>query len=152
MLLRLKIPPVAVALVIAGAMWLVAKFTPQLRVMVPGRLMLAASIATAGGVVAVLGLIEFWRARTSVDPMRPDRASMLVTSGVYRVTRNPMYLGLLLVLLAWAFVLGHVLALAGLPGFIAYMNRFQIRPEEEALARRFGAGFSDYARTVRRWL
>jgi protein-S-isoprenylcysteine O-methyltransferase Ste14 len=76
----------------------------------------------------------------------------MVTSGVYRHTRNPMYLGMLCLLGAWAAWLGNAAALLGLPAFVAYMNRFQIAPEERALAQRFGAAFDAYAARVRRWL
>ena len=56
---------------------------------------------------AIAALIQFFSAKTSVDPLHPDKASALVTSGVYSISRNPQYLALLMVLLAWGLWLGN---------------------------------------------
>jgi protein-S-isoprenylcysteine O-methyltransferase Ste14 len=106
----------------------------------------------AGVCVALLGVASFRRARTTLNPLKPDKSSALVMSGIYRYTRNPMYLGLLLVLLGWAFFLANALAFVFLPVFILYMNRFQIDPEERVLASVFGQEFVAYLSKVRRWL
>ena len=98
------------------------------------------------------GIASFRQAQTTVNPLKPDTATALVTSGVYGYTRNPMYLGMLAVLLAWAVFLASPAALAGVLGFWWYIGRFQIRPEERALAALFGSSFSDYTSRVRRWL
>ena len=92
----------------------------------------------------------FRRAHTRPEPWQP--ASSLVVRGTYRFTRNPMYLGLLLILAGWAAALANAVAVVLLPGFVAYVTRFQILPEERILRSRFGAEFEAYARTVRRWL
>ena len=84
--------------------------------------------------------------------MTPESSSALVSGGVYRFTRNPMYLAMLCVLIGWALVVSNVAALVMLPLFVAYLNRFQIRPEERALHARFGAEFERYRDSVRRWL
>jgi len=113
---------------------------------------LAASLVLAGFVVAILGVREFRKAGTTVDPRFPEKAESLVTDGIFRYSRNPMYLGLLCVLLGWAVYLANWPAFLFLPVFVAYMNRFQIRPEERHMLRKFGDAFSDYASRVRRWL
>jgi len=102
--------------------------------------------------VAVAGVLEFRRARTTVNPTTPQAATSMVRSGIYRHTRNPMYLGMLLVLAAWAAWLANPAALAVLPAFFLYMNRFQIEPEERILAGLFAGEFDAYRRSVRRWL
>ena len=84
--------------------------------------------------------------------MAPQKASALVTSGVYRITRNPMYLGMLLVLAGWAVWLGNAAALIGLPLFVGVLNLLQIAPEERVLRGRFGDAFTRYAARVRRWI
>jgi protein-S-isoprenylcysteine O-methyltransferase Ste14 len=84
--------------------------------------------------------------------LRPESTSSLVVSGIYGVTRNPMYLGFLVALLGWAVFLAHALALLPLLAFLLYMNRFQIRPEESALTTLFGQEFTTYRKRVRRWL
>lgn len=150
--LELKVPPVAVVLVTAGFMWLVAWALPALGFRFPARDLVALSLALAGAVTSALGVISFRRAGTTVNPMKPESSSSLVTSGIYRLTRNPMYLGFLLVLLGWAVFLSSLPAFLFLPAFILYMNRFQIEPEERALATLFGEAFAAYKARARRWL
>jgi protein-S-isoprenylcysteine O-methyltransferase Ste14 len=150
--LELKVPPVAVALIIAALMWSVSWTTPAFRFVFPARGLLALIFAGAGVITAVLGVASFRRARTTVNPMKPESSSSLVRSGVYARSRNPMYLGLLLLLIGWAIFLSNILAFVVLPVFIFYMNRFQIEPEERALTCRFGEEFVAYKSRVRRWL
>lgn len=112
----------------------------------------AGAIAGCGGALAFAGKIAFGRAKTTINPLRPANASSLVTSGIYRFTRNPMYLGLLFVLVAWALYLSSALAFVGPYLFVLYIRRFQIAPEERVLAAKFGDAYSDYTSQVRRWL
>jgi protein-S-isoprenylcysteine O-methyltransferase Ste14 len=100
----------------------------------------------------VSGVVAFRRAQTTVDPIKASSASVLVSGGIYRFTRNPMYLSLLLALLAWAVFLSNPLALRFLPVYVLYINRFQIIPEECILASLFGTGYSAYKESVRRWM
>lgn len=97
-------------------------------------------------------MLSFRKARTTVNPLKPETASALVSSGVYRYTRNPMYLGFAIVLIAWSIFLAWPPALLGVLGFVMYMNIFQIGPEERALASLFGREFTQYCSQVRRWL
>jgi protein-S-isoprenylcysteine O-methyltransferase Ste14 len=151
-LLELKVPPVGVLLLVGAAMWGVARLVPTLSFPFRGRTVVAGVLAAAGMLVALAGIAAFVGARTTVDPMRPSKSSALVRSGVYRVTRNPMYVGLLLLLSAWGAYLSNLPAMAGLPAFVAYLTRFQILPEERVLREKFGAAFEEYRRSVRRWL
>jgi protein-S-isoprenylcysteine O-methyltransferase Ste14 len=150
--LKLKIPPPVVAITMAALMWLIARAVPTLWFALPARRGLTACVALAGVSTALAGVAAFRRARTTVNPLRPERASSLVVSGIYRITRNPMYVGLLLVLVAWALFLSNALAVIMLPAFILYMTHFQIRPEEAALTSAFGPAFTTYKSRVRRWL
>lgn len=152
MTLELKIPPVAVALITVACMWLVARAFPGIEVSFPGHDVVTGMVAVSGGFIALLGVVAFSRAGTTVNPMKPGSSSALVEAGIYSVTRNPMYLGLLLVLLAWAIYLADVLTVLFLPGFVWYMNRYQIEREEKALASLFGPEFTAYAARVRRWI
>ena len=146
------VPPVAALLCVAVPMWLVARLTPALAVDLPGRGAAALVLALAGAAVALAGVAEFRRARTTLNPLRPERASALVVSGIFRWTRNPMYLGLAIVLVGWAWYLAHPLAALGVPAFVAWMSRSQIPREERALGQLFGAEFAQYKTRVRRWL
>jgi protein-S-isoprenylcysteine O-methyltransferase Ste14 len=150
--LELKMPPVALVLLVAAFMWLASWAMPAFGFELPLGGILSASVALAGAIICGLGIVSFRQARTTVNPMKPDSASSLVVSGVYRLTRNPMYLGFLLILLGWAIFLSNALAFLFLPAFLVYMNRFQIEPEEKALHALFGEQFAAYTARVRRWL
>jgi protein-S-isoprenylcysteine O-methyltransferase Ste14 len=150
--LELRIPPAAVVLAAAFLMWLVAWASPSMRLTIPASVALATGMVFMGALVVLAGIIEFRRARTTVNPMDPHAASTLVVQRVYASTRNPMYLGFAMVLLGWAVFLSHPLSFLIVPCFIAYMNRFQIVPEERALESRFGPEFEVYRSRVRRWL
>jgi protein-S-isoprenylcysteine O-methyltransferase Ste14 len=150
--LELKIPPPGVALLIAGAMWEISMLLPLLEVPPFIRVATAAIVALAGFGVSIAGVISFRLARTTVNPRKPETTSSLVCSGIYRVTRNPMYVGLLFVLVAWAVFLSCAWALLGPLVFVLYTNRFQIAPEERVLSDIFGTDYTAYKSRVRRWL
>ena len=150
--LELRIPPVAVGLIAAGMMWCTAAAAPELDFPLPGKLLIVVGLGLIGAVICLAGVVSFGRARTTVNPMNPEFTSSLVVSGIYRFTRNPMYLGFLVVLAAWASALSNLLAPVFLPAFVFYINRFQISPEERVLAALFSPEYVEYCARVRRWL
>jgi protein-S-isoprenylcysteine O-methyltransferase Ste14 len=151
--MRRGIPPLALAGLLAVLMWLCARALPQAGLPLPWRGLVCAATAVAGLVLCTLGVLPFQRAGTTVDPTRPERASALVTTGIYSVTRNPMYLGMLLAIVAWGFWLANAVALILAPlAFVLYIDRVQIPREERALATAFGSDYTGYASRVRRWL
>jgi protein-S-isoprenylcysteine O-methyltransferase Ste14 len=150
--LELKIPPVGVFFLFAAAMWLLARLTTPHAFDAPFRLGLIAAMLVASAVFGIGGIADFRRAGTTVHPLRPEQSSALVTDGVYRLSRNPMYLALLLALLALGLGLSNLYALAFAALFVPCMNRFQIIPEERAMERLFGDEFTAYRARVRRWI
>ncbi len=142
-----------VVFTVTGALMVLAEtLVPTLAFAVPGRAVVTTLLVAAGIVFGLAGLITFRRFATTVSPVRPEGTSSLVTTGIYRTTRNPMYLGMLFILVGWSIWLGHPLSLLGPPLFITYMNRFQIKPEERVLHNKFAEAFSSYTHRVRRWL
>jgi protein-S-isoprenylcysteine O-methyltransferase Ste14 len=133
-------------------MWGARSCVPGLTAVYPGRLAIALVVLASGLAVIVAGVLEFRRARTTVDPVHPEKATAVVESGIYRFTRNPMYLGMLLTLIAWTGFLANPVTLAGPVLFVLAMNRFQIGPEERALAQLFGDSYRVYLGRVRRWI
>lgn len=150
--LELKVPPVLVVLATGGVMAVLAWLVPAASLAIPARLAVGAALAIAGCALCGVGVRSFRRARTTVNPMTPDAASSLVDGGVYAYTRNPMYLGFALLVAGWGVVLANAVSLALVPGFVLYLDRFQIAPEERALSARFGPAFEAYASRVRRWI
>ncbi|WP_093102133.1 isoprenylcysteine carboxylmethyltransferase family protein [Variovorax sp. CF079] len=150
--LELKVPPPAVALLFGVLMWLVSSLVAPLEVPSGPRVSVALVLASVGLVFGVSGMVSFWRARTTMNPIKPMATSSLVTNGAFRFTRNPMYLSLLLYLLAWAVYLSNVWTLLFVPVFVLYINEFQIKPEERALSSLFGPEYAAYKERVRRWL
>lgn len=147
-----KIPPPAIAAVLALAMWGLSRVAPLVDVPKSLRLAVAAVILVAGVIFSVFGVLGFVRARTTLNPTQLQAASSLVTSGIYRLTRNPMYLGLSCQLVALALFLACGWALLGPVVFMLYIGRFQIAPEERGLATLFGSDYAEYKSRVRRWL
>jgi protein-S-isoprenylcysteine O-methyltransferase Ste14 len=150
--LETKIPPPIVAALICAAMGWLSLVTPSLPMPMIARLAAALAIALVGGMVAIWAGVRFRRAKTTINPVKPQTASSLVTTGIFGYTRNPMYVGLLFLVLAWAMLLSSPIALAGPVAFVLYIGRFQIAPEERALSGLFGAEYAAYQARVRRWL
>jgi protein-S-isoprenylcysteine O-methyltransferase Ste14 len=151
-LLELRVPPLLLTLIAGSLMWWLARVTPALDWPLGSRAVAATLLCISGLAIAIAAVREFRVARTTVNPLRPAGASAMVRTGIYGRTRNPMYLGLLLVLAAWSVWLASPAAMAVLPIVVVYLDRLQIAPEERALAERFGRDFDEYRRSVRRWL
>jgi protein-S-isoprenylcysteine O-methyltransferase Ste14 len=150
--LETRIPPPVVALLTGALMWWLAGFGPHLHLARIARLNLSVVLALLGISFAVAAVLAFRRHNTTVRPERPEKASALVTSGPYQLSRNPMYLGLLFMLFGWSFYLASPVSLLGLVAFMVYISRFQIIPEERALTARFGDDYVRYCVSVRRWV
>lgn len=133
-------------------MWGIAKVIPHHVTVYWLSTYLCFGLFLAGTLCAALGVLAFRRAGTTVDPRVPEQSAILVTSGIYRVSRNPMYLGFLCMLCGWAACLGSVFSLVGVVLFVLYMNRFQIATEERYMQEKFGAVYLRYKTQVRRWL
>ena len=149
--LESRVPPPAIALIMAAFMWLISRAVPPFHFDVPAHNWLAVVLVSAGFVTGISGVVTFRQAKTTVNPMKPH-ASSLVTWGVYAISRNPMYLGGLIMLLGWAIFLSNALAFVFLPIYVLYINLFQIAPEERALTSLFGETYVAYQMRARRWL
>ncbi len=150
--LDLKIPPLLLAVFVAFLMWLVTQQLPVIGINAVLAATLGFCVVIAGLICIVAGVMQFRASSTTVNPTRPDAASALVTSGIYAYTRNPMYVGMGLMLVGWGIWLCSLYALLLPTTFVLYMNRFQIGPEEKALRELFGPEFLAYKDRVRRWL
>jgi protein-S-isoprenylcysteine O-methyltransferase Ste14 len=147
-----KVPPPAVALLIAATMWHLSSYEPALSLSAEMSEILVLFLVIVGVSFDVCGLLAFRQLKTTINPMSPNKTSALVTGGIYRLSRNPMYVGLFLFLMAWAIQLSMLWPFIGPVLFVIYINRFQITPEERVMESKFGDEYSVYKNKVRRWL
>jgi protein-S-isoprenylcysteine O-methyltransferase Ste14 len=133
-------------------MWAIHQFIPNQGVLFEAGKFIGIGLMILGGSIGVLAIIEFARRSTTVNPHKPENSKELVTTGVYQYSRNPMYLGLLIALLSPVFYWGNAVTLLVLPLFAWYINKFQIKPEEDIMQQKFGDEFLKYKKEIRRWI
>ena len=150
--MKTKIPPPIVAVLFALLMWALDRLVPVSQLTLPGAGIISLLLVGLGLVVMIMALGRFRKVGTTVNPLDPSLASSLVSSGIFRRSRNPMYLGMLIFLTAWALWLGNAVNLITLYLFVSFMTRFQIKPEEEALTKLFGEEYEAYCEKVNRWI
>lgn len=150
--MKLKIPPALQVAIFAFLIWLISKLTAVKHLDFAYQKEFSWFIFALGVFIGIIAVYAFRIAQTTVDPRSPDKASKLVIVGIYKISRNPMYLGLFFILLAFVIKLGNLYALPVLIVFVWYITTFQIKPEEIALKDRFGEDYSHYLKTVRRWI
>lgn len=150
--MKLKIPPPLVALLLAVLMWAISTISHfasiESEVIAP----LSIIFLVVGLAIDISAVISFRRADTTINPLNPEAASRLVKVGIYKQSRNPMYLGLFLLLCSWAVWLGNYFPPVVLFVFVWYMTKFQIIPEEKTLKALFPEEFESYQSQVRRWI
>ena len=150
--MRPVVPPPIVGLAAAGALWCAATYLPALTIAFPGQTGLAALFAATGLLIEGIGVLAFFGNRTTINPLRPERAGSLVVSGFYRISRNPMYLGMAILLTGWSLYLGTLAVAIVVPAFVWLLTEIQIKPEEAALESVFGEAYQSYKARVRRWI
>jgi len=150
--LSLKVPPVAQGAVAVLLIWLLARYVPIYHFEFIYQNIVVCVLIAVGLTVASAGIFSFIKLSTTVDPRDPGKTSKLVIIGIYQYSRNPMYLGILLVIVGVAVYFGALSSIIALAGFVGFINKYQIVPEEIALQNKFGESYSHYLRNVRRWL
>ena len=148
----LNVPPLVQLLAVGLAMWLVARFLDTGETYSTWLGLLLILFLAAGLIIICAAIIPMYKLGTTIDPRNPSQASKLVTVGIFNCSRNPIYLGLLLILVAWNIHLYSLYATVGLPLFIWSITKFQIIPEEQQMGAKFGIDYFGYCEKVRRWL
>lgn len=150
--LETKLPPVVVFIISALLMWFVSKYSPTIDLPESARWLISIVLLLFGAVLGLLGVYSFLKQKTTVNPLEPEKANSLVDTGVFTISRNPMYLALVLVLIAISVYLKSIGSLTVVVLFMIYMNLFQIIPEERAMIKLFGEEYTEYMNRVRRWI
>ena len=150
--LKTKIPPPVITLSFGLIMWVASLFFPLYLIAHSSLFWIALVSIGIGLCLDVMSFINFLKHKTTVNPIKPEKASNLVITGFYRFTRNPMYLGMLFILTGSAFLFGNIGSFLVLPFFILTMNYLQIKPEEKVLENNFGESYLEYKKSVRRWI
>ena len=148
--MKKKIPPPIVTLLFGSAIYLMEDFFPLLRI--PYAVLFSIGFVVFGLGIFIAAVLSFKKYQTTVNPLKPETASALVVDGIFNLSRNPMYLGMLLMLCAIAVQFNPVGGFIFCPLFVAYLTVFQIIPEEQAMLELFEAEFVEYKKTVRRWI
>ncbi|WP_318443497.1 methyltransferase family protein [Photobacterium leiognathi] len=149
--MSLRVPPPILLLLSILGMYLLSRFYPVMTFDFDGKSLLISMLCFIGVIPGFTAIIAFAKANTTIDPRYPQKTSRLVTTGIYRFTRNPMYLGLVFFLFAAAFYFSALSCFVVVPVFIWVMNNFQIEPEEAVLLAMFGEDYQHYCQTVHRW-
>lgn len=150
--LQLKIPPLLLAAVLAALIWFSTPLEPLVFNLASWQVWVAGILFDTAIIIALFGVIAFKKAQTTVNPISPEQASQLVNGGIYKYTRNPMYLGFLLALVAVSIYCQNPLGVLYCVLFVWLMNELQIKPEEKALQKLFGEEYRQYCLRVRRWI
>jgi len=148
----LKIPPPLYLILFAVMMWFLKNNMPLYIWESSISIMFGMILIVIGIGLDLLSLRGFVKAKTTINPLKPHNTSTLVTRGMYRITRNPMYLGLLCILTGWAFYLSSLVGVLLLPLFVWTLTIMQIIPEEKILEEKYSAQYLAYKSNVRRWI
>ena len=142
-----KIPPPIVTLIILTLIYLFDLKEYNLNTNV-----ISVVILFIGIIFIISAVVQFVNRKTTVNPTKPYKTTSLVITGAYKITRNPMYLGMLLIIISFAFYKASIISLILIPFFIFYINKFQIEPEEFEMRKKFGKEYEDYCKKVDRWI
>ena len=151
--LELLLPPLPLTLILSLGIFAFAYFLPNTNIQIDRSIQEWAIAFWVLAIVFVLpAAISFFKAKTTVDPRYPEKSKALVINGLYKISRNPMYVGFLFILMGCTLFTGNIIGALITILFVPYMNRFQISPEELHLKDTFGEQYIDYCQRVRRWL
>ncbi|MCL6265607.1 methyltransferase family protein [Flagellimonas myxillae] len=149
--MKMKILPPLVMVIFGLLMYVLHRFLPVGQFEFFGRKELSIGLFGLALLVIFMALFQFVRAKTTTNPINLTKSSSLVTNGIFKYSRNPMYLGMLIILLGFGLKLGNAFNTLLAAGFVYYMNHFQIKKEEEALSELFGTAYRNYCKATRRW-
>ena len=148
--MKTRIPPPLVTLIFGFIIFLTKNIFPKIKI--SNNIAFGSLFILIGILIASSSIILFKRYRTAITPINPKSATKLITGGIYKFSRNPMYFSLLLLLIGISIMTNPIGGFIFIPIFILYLNLFQILPEEKAMTDLFKDEFLEYKNSVRRWI
>ena len=145
--MKTKIPPPVLSLICMAIMYRLPTILT-----LPKATWLVVMLVGLSSVIGIASVISFRLAKTTISPLHPNQTSHIIQTGIYRFSRNPMYLSIAIFLVAFAIYLENATALLVIPLFIWSINYLQIQPEEQMLEQKFGEEYLAYKKAVRRWV
>lgn len=150
--MELKVIPVLQVIIAIILMTFIDKFFPSFTYDMQFSFYVTYALTLIAIVIGFLAVYGFRKHQTTVNPSKPESSSKIVDSGIYQFSRNPMYLAMLLVLIAYAFYLENIITFLTCGVFFWYITKYQIIPEERMLSKLFGVEYTQYQSQVRRWI
>ncbi|CAA6812458.1 MAG: Isoprenylcysteine carboxyl methyltransferase [uncultured Thiotrichaceae bacterium] len=151
-MLKLLIPPPAWLLLFAASMWAIDRTFPLFEWLSEPWNKIGLVLIGSAFLIDLTSLMTFFKKHTTPNPFRPRKTQTIVTTGPYSFTRNPMYLGMVIILTGWGVYLGSVTPFVLIPPFVWIITVMQIIPEEDILEEKFGQEYLDYKVRVKRWI
>ena len=148
--MKTKIPPPIIALICIVLNYLSTYLINPIKF--PNTEIISGLIFLLGLFTAIFAILLFKKDKTTVNPIDPEETTTLVTTGIFSITRNPMYLGLFFLISSTVLFFGSWFGIIILIIFVWYINKFQIIPEEQTMEKLFGKKYNDYRQNVRRWI
>lgn len=149
--LELKVIPPVQLIISASLMYSLATYFPQYDFVLQISLPIIIILIIAASLIGILALYDFHKHQTTFHPHTPEKTSKVVDTGVFSYSRNPMYISLVMLLLALGFYFQNYSSFCIVPLFIGYITRFQIIPEEKMLDKLFPNDYQTYCQKVNRW-
>ena len=147
--LKTKVPPPIITLI---CILIINFFEKEFIFFEDWNIYISGFFLLGGLLIIAFAVFKFAKNKTTVDPTKPFNTSSLVISGIYIITRNPMYLGMLFLIISFTFYKLSLIGAIVIPSFIFYINKYQIEPEEYEMRKKFGENFEDYCKKVDRWI
>ena len=146
----MKIPPPILVLILVVSSFLSSKKIDVIHI--PHQTLVSILILLIGILILIIPVTKFIKYKTTIDPIEFKKVNKLVTSGIYKYSRNPMYLGLLLIVISSSILYLNIYSVSTPIFFYYWINRFQIQREEVFLTEKFGKEYLSYKTKTRRWI
>ena len=146
----LKIPPPLLVLILVISNYFSSKKIDL--ILLPNQDITSIIIFLIGMLILINPIFKFIKSKTTIDPIKFKKVNKLIASGIYKYSRNPMYLGLLMLVTSTSIFYLNIFSITTPFFFYYWINRFQIKREEIFLTKKFGKEYLLYKTKTRRWI